>query len=76
MEPMVILCLMCLFLETPLTSTKLTGVTNLDRGSAHPAFEHAAGWSFTPDVSGMAYEERRSYLDSIAQGPGGHEERK
>jgi len=28
-------------------------------------------WSFTPDVSGMSLEERRSYLDSIAQGPGG-----
>jgi hypothetical protein len=28
-------------------------------------------FSFTPDVGGMSLEERRSYLDSIAQGPGG-----
>jgi len=33
-------------------------------------------FSFTPDVSGMSYEERESYIGSIGQGPGGHEERK
>jgi hypothetical protein len=43
---------------------------NPDRGSAHPVTEHAA-FSFTPDLTGMSYEQRAAYLDSIAQGPGG-----
>jgi hypothetical protein len=71
MEPTLFKFLISALLAIQLMSKNYENGFNLDRGSAHPAFEHAVGWSFTPDVSGMAYEERESYLGSIGQGPGG-----
>jgi hypothetical protein len=41
-----------------------------------PGITNIVSWSFTPDVSKMTYPERESYFGGIAQGPGGHDERK
>jgi len=71
MEPILFKFLISAVLAIQSMSKNYENGFNLDRGNAHPAFEHAASWSFTPDVGGMPLEQRRSYLESIAQGPGG-----